>query len=163
MESFVWETSIAASADDVFSLLADLRAYDRWLPNSTAYHGTLQISDEPIKVGTTYVEPGPFGTRHGTVTSLIRPGELDFEQPMTMKPRFMGTIGIQLFHRIAVEGETVRLMRRLELSFHGPVRFLKSPIIRAFMKENDRMMKALKAFAEGERRPPSFANPASGA
>ncbi len=54
-----FETDVGASADDVFSLLADLRGYDPWLPRSSAFHGTSTISDGPIGVGTTYVEPGP--------------------------------------------------------------------------------------------------------
>ncbi|TXH99595.1 MAG: hypothetical protein E6Q76_19575 [Rhizobium sp.] len=155
VESLVWETNIASSAEEVFSLLAGLRDYDRWLSGSQAYHGILQISDGPIAAGTTYVQPGPFGTRYGRVTSMLPPTELDFEQPMIMRPRLMGSIGIRLFHRIAVnEDGTVRLVRRLELSFQGPVKLLKSPIIRAFVTENERMMKALKAFSE-KGRPPS--------
>jgi hypothetical protein len=67
-----WETEISASAEGVFSLLAELRDYDRWLPRSTAFNGTTQISEGPIAEGTTYIEPGPFGTRNGKVTKFDR-------------------------------------------------------------------------------------------
>ena len=90
-----WETTIRASAELVFSLLADLRDYDRWLQRSSAFHGTNEISAGPIAVGTTYVEPGPFGVRHGKVTEFISPIRLSFEQPMTMKPKALGVIGIR--------------------------------------------------------------------
>jgi 3-methyladenine DNA glycosylase Tag len=65
----------------VFSLLVELRNYDEWLPRSSAFRGTSEIFPGPIAVGTTYVERGPLGVRHGIVTHIVRPTELDFEQP----------------------------------------------------------------------------------
>ncbi len=99
-----FEADIEATAERVFSLLVELRDYDRWLPPSSAFHGTTRISDGPIGIGTTYVEPGPFGTRHGVVTALVRPTQLDFEQPMTLRPRFLGVLGIRLFHTLTPAG-----------------------------------------------------------
>ncbi len=155
MIAMKWETHIEAGAELVFSLLAELRDYDRWLPRSQAFHGTLAISDGPIAVGTTYVEPGPFGTRHGRVTELTAPTRLCFEQPMTMRPRLMGVIGIELFHTVTPSGAGVDVVRRLEMSPRGPVRFLLPFVRRSFRVENDRMMKALKEYAERAARPPT--------
>jgi hypothetical protein len=148
MIALSWEADIAADADEVFSLLVELRDYGRWLPNSSAYHGTLEISDGPIRVGTTYIEPGPLGTRIGRVTKLIRPTALDFEQPMTMRPSFLGLIGIRLFHTISAQANLAHLVRRLELSPRGPVKLARPLVVRAFTAENERMMQALKTFAE---------------
>jgi uncharacterized protein YndB with AHSA1/START domain len=145
-----FESDIGASADRVFSLLADLRDYDRWLPPSSAFHGTSQISDGPIEVGTTYVEPGPFGTRRGVVTALEWPRRLDFEQPMTLRPRMFGVIGIKLFHTLTPRDHGVHVLRRLELTPRGPIRLATPFVISAFRAENERMMKVLKAFAEGK-------------
>jgi uncharacterized protein YndB with AHSA1/START domain len=64
-----FETDVAANIERVFMLLAELRDYDRWLPRSSAFKGTSEISDGPIALGTTYVEPGPLGVRHGRVTA----------------------------------------------------------------------------------------------
>ena len=143
-----FEANIIATADRVFSLLVDLRNYDRWLPRSSAFHGTSKISDGPIEVGTTYVEPGPLGTRHGVVTSLIRPTRLDFEQPMTLRPPILGVIGIKLFHTLTPALDSVHILRRLELTPHGPIIMAMPPVVSAFCAENKRMMKVLKTFAE---------------
>ena len=143
-----FETDVGASADDVFSLLADLRGYDRWLPRSSAFHGTSTISDGPIGVGTTYVEPGPLGTRHGVVTRLTRPTRLDFEQPMTLRPSFLGVIGIKLFHTLTPEGDHVHVLRRLELTPSGPIKLAMPLVVSAFRSENERMMQVLKSSAE---------------
>ncbi len=146
-----WEADIAATAEEVFSLLVDLRGYDRWLPSSSAYHGTIEISEGPIALGTTYIEPGPLGTRVGRITKLVRPTELCFEQPMTMKPSFLGVIGIRLFHTISPRPGFVHLVRRLELSPRGAIKVATPLLVRAFTAENERMMQALKQFAESSR------------
>ena len=150
MVELSFEAEIRASAERVFSLLLELRDYDRWLPRSSAFHGTSKISDGPIKVGTTYVEPGPLGTRHGIVTRSIRPTHLDFEQPMLLRPRAFGAIGIKLFHRLTPEGDHVHVLRSLELSPEGPIRLAMPLVISSFRSENARMMKTLKTFAENE-------------
>jgi hypothetical protein len=134
----------------VFSILADLRKYDSWLPGSAAFHGTTKIADGPIAVGTTYVEPGPFGIRHGAVTDLSWPTQLNFEQPMTLKPRVLGVIGIKLFHTLTPGTGCVHLLRRLELSPRGPVRLMMPIVTKAFRIENERMMRILKTFAGRE-------------
>jgi uncharacterized protein YndB with AHSA1/START domain len=146
-----WETDIHATPERVFSLLADLRDYDRWLPNSSAFRGTHRISDGPIGVGTTYVEPGPFGTRHGKVTEFEPPRRLAFEQPMTGRLEVLGVIGIRLQMTLTPDGDTVHVCRELELDPRGPVKWLMPAIVPAFRTENTRMMKALKTYAESDQ------------
>jgi hypothetical protein len=136
------------SAERVFSLLADLRDYDRWLPKSSSFHGTVAISGGPVAVGTAYVEPGPLGTRHGTITQMARPTRLAFEQPMTLKPRALGMIGIRLLDTLTPSGSFVHLLRTLELSPRGPVRLAMPPVVAMFRVENERMMRTLETYAE---------------
>jgi uncharacterized protein YndB with AHSA1/START domain len=143
-----WEADIRASAERVFSLLAELRDYDRWLPRSSSFKGTNNISEGPIGVGTTYTEPGPFGVRHGKVTEFVPPTRLSFEQPMTMKPQALGVIGIRLSHALTPGVDSVHLLRELQIEPHGPVKFALPFVMLAFRAENARMIKTLKAFAE---------------
>jgi uncharacterized protein YndB with AHSA1/START domain len=146
-----FETEIRASAESVFALLVDLRNYDRWLPRSSAFHGTTEISDGPIGVGTTYIEPGPTGVRRGRITEYDPPTRLGFEQPMTMKPRVAGIIDIRLAHSLTPSADSVHLQRTIFLAFSGPVRFVQPLVKRSFVTENNRMMKALTAYAEAEK------------
>jgi uncharacterized protein YndB with AHSA1/START domain len=146
-----WESDIRAAAERVFSLLAELRDYDRWLPGSSAFRGTHRISEGPIGVGTTYVEPGLFGVRHGKVTEFEPPRRLAFEQPMTMRPSAFGVIGIRLWMTLAPDGNTVRVSRDLQLDPSGPVKLLMPFVLPAFRSENMRFMKTLKAYAESDR------------
>jgi hypothetical protein len=111
----------------------------------------MEIFDDPIRLGTTYVEPGPLGTRFGRITKLVRAAALDFEQPMTMKPSFLGVSGICLFHTISAQAHSTHLVRRLVLSLRGPVKLATPLVVRAFAAENERMMQALKTFAETKK------------
>ena len=143
-----FEIDVRAPLEQVFALITDLRAYDTWLPGSTAFHGTTSISDGPIRVGTTYVEPGPFAVRHGRVVELVPPTRVAFEQPMTLRPDFFGMVGIHLACDLTQANDFVRVRRSLDLTFQGPVKLASAVIIRLFNDENERTLNALKTFAE---------------
>ena len=150
MVELKFEAEIRASAERVFSLLAELRDYDRWLPGSSAFHGTVSISEGPIAVGTTYVEPRPLRHAARHRQRMDRPTRLEFEQPMTLKPPFRGVIGIKLWHALTPKGSSVHLLRSLQLSPRGPVRLGMPFVVRMFRVENERMMKTLKGLRRGE-------------
>ncbi len=67
---------------------------------------------------------------------------------MTLKPHFLGVIGIRLWHTLTPKGSSVHLLRALQLSPRGPVRLGMPFVVRMFRVENERMTKALKAYAE---------------
>src|SRR5580698_9760432 len=125
MPKLNFEIDVRAPMEQVFTLITDLRAYDTWLPGSTAFHGTTTISDGPIRVGTTYVEPGPFAVRHGRVIELVPPTRVSFEQPMTLRPGFFGVVGIRLACDLAQAADSVRVRRSLDLTFQGPVKLAR--------------------------------------
>jgi len=79
------EADIRCPAEAIFDLIIDFRGQDRWLAKSSSFRGTSEISSDPVALGTTYREPGPFGVRNGTVTEFERPARITFEQPMTMR------------------------------------------------------------------------------
>ena len=157
-----WETEIRGSAERIFALLADLRGYDRWLPGSSAFRGTNSISAGPIGVGTTYVEPGPLGVRHGRVTEFVPPTRLAFEQPMTLRPNAMGVLGIRLFMNLMPGADGVHVRRDLQLDPQGPVKLIMPLVLRAFRAENERMMRVLKDYAERAENTDSSARKTAG-
>jgi len=124
-------------------LLAEPRDYDRWLPGSLAFHGTLNISEGPITVGT-YMEPGPLGV----IMEMDRPTRLALEQPMRLRPPALGVIGIKLFHTLTPKGSSLHLLRALELSPRGLVRLGMPFVVKMFRIEDKRIMGTLKAYAE---------------
>ncbi|HEV8555965.1 MAG TPA: SRPBCC domain-containing protein [Actinophytocola sp.] len=148
MVELSFETEIHSSADTVFQLITDLRGYDRWLTSSAAYAGTTEISADPITAGTTYTESSPSGTRHGTVTELDPPNRVTFHQPMTMKPRSLGTIDIHVTYTLTPTPAGVHVARLVTLTLPWPLKPLQPFVLRQFRQESQRTIQALKSFTE---------------
>ena len=142
------EVLIRQDRSQVFDLLVDLRHYGAWLPHSSVFAGTTLISDGPIAVGTTYVEASLWGTRRGSITALQPPECVSYHQPMTLRPRWAGTIDVHIDDVLQDSGGATRLTRHLRLDLHGPVRSLEGVIARAFETEIRRTHARLKAYAE---------------
>ncbi|KAH6693579.1 hypothetical protein F5X68DRAFT_247918 [Plectosphaerella plurivora] len=82
---------IAINPSRAFACITDLAGYNTWLPQSDAFKGTTEISDNPIKVGTRYIETSPNGTRYGEVTALDEGScHVRFHQPLKARPEIMG-------------------------------------------------------------------------
>ena len=142
------ETDIAGSAEAIFDIIVDLRGYDRWLPPSKAFPGTTEISDGPIGVGTTYVESSADGIRRGTVTAFDRPTRVAFHQPMSMKPRALGTVDIGVTYTLTPAGASTHVVRVVELALPLALKPAKPIVLRAFRREIERTVAALKAYVE---------------
>ncbi len=141
MEHF--DAEVRDTPERVFARLADLRAYGDWLPGSANYRGTHEISPGPVAVGTTYVEPDPFGTREGEVTELDAPRRLAFVQTMLMRPAFLGWIGIELAYELTPHADHVHVRRTVVFTPRGSTKFAWPVIRRLFRRENARIMRAL--------------------
>jgi len=140
---------INGSAETIFALLADLQHYDRWLPGSESFGGITEIAPLPVSLGTTYIDAGPTGVRHGEVTEFAPPTLLSFHQPMQVKQGpLRGTIDIHLRHTLKPEGQMTRLNRDLSLGIQGLLNVVQPLIVAAFRKENERMLGILKQYVE---------------
>jgi uncharacterized protein YndB with AHSA1/START domain len=149
MPDLHFTTLIEGSAETVFALIADLAHYDRWLPGSKAFGTITQISPLPVGLGTTYIDAGPTGTRHGEVTEYDPPTRISFHQPMQVKQRLLtGTIDIHLRHTLEPTEQMTRLNRDLTLHIHGLLKVAQPFVIAAFRQENERMLLALKRYVE---------------
>ena len=141
------EADIRCPAEKIFDVIIDLGGQDRWLTPSSAYHGTLEVSSDPVTLGTTYREPGPFGVRHGRVTEFERPTAITFHQPMTMRLH-AGTVDVLMRYTLTpVDGGT-RVRRVVTLGIPWSLKLVQPVLIRAFRNESSRTLRALEAYAE---------------
>ena len=139
---------IHSTAEAIFGVIVDLRGYGRWLTPSTAYAGTTEISADPIAAGTTYVEAEPKGVRHGTVTEFQPPTRVTFHQPMTLKPRPMGIIDIDVRYTLTPMADSVRVGRDVTLALPWLLKPVQPLVVNQFRRESERTLLALKAFVE---------------
>lgn len=141
------EAEILCDAEAIFAVIIDFGGQDRWLTKSSAFRGTDAISENPVRLGTTYREPGPLGVRKGEVTEFDRPTSIAFHQPMTLKFG-LGTIDVLMRYTLEPRPDSTHVTR--VVTFQIP-RHLKpiEPIIKvAFRVESARTLLALKAYAD---------------
>lgn len=147
MVEFPSETDVKWPADRVFDLICDFDGYPRWLTGSSAYHGTHAISSNPVKLGTTYREPGPAGVRNGVVTEFERPTKITFRQPMTMKFG-LGVIDITVRYNLTPRDDQTHVRRVVSVELPWQLKPFPGMVLSQFKTESARTLAALKAYAD---------------
>jgi uncharacterized protein YndB with AHSA1/START domain len=141
------EVDIHCSAETIFDLIIEFGGQDRWLTRSSAFHGTSEISSNPVALGTTYREPGPFGVRHGEVTELERPTRITFHQPMTLKLH-LGILDATVRYTLTPGSSSTHVRRVVSLGIPWPLKIFQPLVAREFRVESGRTLLALKAYAD---------------
>jgi hypothetical protein len=143
------DADIRCAAEKIFDVITDFGGQDRWLAKSSAFRGTTAISADPVTLGTTYREPGPFGVRNGTVTEFERPAAVTFRQPMTLRLR-AGTVDVTLRYTLAPGpgAGVTHVARVVTITVPPRLRLVQPVLVRAFRTESTRTLMALKAYAE---------------
>jgi len=136
-------TEINRPAEDVFNLVADLAHYSRWLPPSKTYMETSEISDTPIKQGTTYVDKNTSNTMHGEIREFAPYSRIVFHQ--TSKGR---DLDITARYDLSPHGNGTHLARTVTISTAGILRLLQPIVVSRTRQENLRLLDALKAHLE---------------
>jgi uncharacterized protein YndB with AHSA1/START domain len=148
MVTFSLTAEMRGPAERVFDAIVDLRGYGRWLDSSADYSGTTEISSDPVAAGTTYVERSGVGVRRGTVTELLPPFLVTFDQPMTMRPTLFGVIDIRVTYSLTPSREGVRLDRLVTVELPWQLKLAAPLVVARFRNESERTVQALKAFVE---------------
>jgi uncharacterized protein YndB with AHSA1/START domain len=141
------QADIRGPAEKIFDLITDFKGQDRWLAKSSSFRGTGEISSDPVTLGTTYREPGPFGVRNGTVTEFERPTKITFHQPMTMRLH-AGTVDITLRYTLTPGTDGTHVKRVVTIGIPWSLRLMRPVLVRAFRAESGRTLLALKAYAD---------------
>ena len=142
--------SVHGSPEAVFDLIADMPNYNRWLPDSSAFGGTVNVTPYPVQLGTTYLDAGPI-EKPGTVTEYDRPRHISFHHTVQIRQRPLNTdVDARIRYTLEPDQGVTFVERRLILGFRLPgILNLGLPfILYGFRKENVRVMTALKRYAE---------------
>lgn len=141
------DADVAAPAATIFDIIIDLANQGRWLSESAAFKGTIDISSVPVRLGTTYREPGPVGVRNGVVTEFEPPTRITFDQPMTLKWH-LGTLGVVLRYTLTPFDGGTRVHRVCTLTVPSHLAVLKPIFVRSFRVESARTLAALKVYGD---------------
>ncbi len=139
-------TTINASPQTVFDRLADFAHYDNWLPPSSLFKTVMEITDNPVRQGTKYVDNG----LHGEVTVCQPPQNLTFHQVTELKLAGFIPAGldITIAYQLKADGSGTNLTRDVTVQAGGILKLLQWWLVRSIAAENRRILAALKTGLE---------------
>jgi len=138
-------TDIKRPPEAVFNLLADIAHYHKWLPPSRTYVETTDISDMPIKQGTTYVDKNTNGAMVGDVREYRPYTRIAFHQ-IGKNPN----VEVTASYLLSPTPEGTHLERTTTVEMTGFWRLLQPIAVRQIRAENARTLATLKAYLEGQ-------------
>ncbi len=147
-----FNTYVNGPSERIFDLVADMPNYGKWLPDSSAFGGTVNVTPYPVRLGTTYVDAGPI-LKPGSVTEYERPKHISFHHTVQVRRSYLNMdIDARIRYTFTPkEGGTV-VDRKLVLTFNlrGIYFLILPPLLYGFRKENNRTLAALKRYVEAQ-------------
>jgi uncharacterized protein YndB with AHSA1/START domain len=143
-------TQIAGAPEVIFDLIADMPNYGRWLPDSDAFGGTVNVTPYPVRLGTTYLDAGSV-EKPGEVTEFDPPRHIGFHHTVMVRQALLKTdIDARIRYTLTSKGGGTFVLRELDLLLNLPIfGKLASPLIlRSFRNENVRTLACLKRYVE---------------
>jgi uncharacterized protein YndB with AHSA1/START domain len=146
---------IAGPPEVVFDLVADLPSYGRWLPDSSAFGGVVNVTPYPVRLGTTYLESGAI-EKPGAVTEFDRPKRIGFRHTVMIRRPIKTDVEARIRYRFEPSQGGTAVLRELDLTIElrGPLKLLRPALLWGFRKENLRTMACLKRYVEAQRTGP---------
>ncbi|HEY3586501.1 MAG TPA: SRPBCC family protein [Myxococcaceae bacterium] len=141
---------ISAPPEVVFDLVADMPTYGRWLPDSSAFGGTVDVTPYPVRLGTTYLDAGPI-QKPGKVFEFDRPRHIGFQHTVMIRSPIETDVEARIRYTFEPAQGGTAVLRELELviDLRGLLKLLGPALLWGFRKENVRTMACLKRYAEG--------------
>src|ERR1700712_2945850 len=146
MPTLHFSTTINAPPKAVFNRIADFAHYDNWLAPSPHYNSTLEIADNPVRLGTTYVDKGRNSTMYGEVTVCRSPEKIAFHQVTHLKLLRLIPAGldITIAYQLNANGTGTDLERDVSLQANGVLKWFQSRLMSGISAESQRILEALK-------------------
>jgi uncharacterized protein YndB with AHSA1/START domain len=149
MAAISYTIDINAPAKKVFDVVTDLQSYAEWLPDSASFKGTTEVSESPVKLGTTYIESTPSGIRNGKVLEFEPPSKVVFHQPMKLNPVSKGLlVDIRVEVTLTEKGGVTTVERNVYLGLPEPLLPGKTAWEEGAAAEGARTMTLLKQRVE---------------
>jgi uncharacterized protein YndB with AHSA1/START domain len=143
-------TQIAGAPEVIFDLIADMPNYGRWLADSDAFGGTVNVTPYPVRLGTTYLDAGSV-EKPGEVTEFDPPRHIGFHHTVMVRQALLKTdIDARIRYTLTSKSGGTFVLRELDLLLNLAIFYkLASPLIlRSFRNENVRTLACLKRYVE---------------
>lgn len=142
--------AVERSIETVFEQIRDLSGYKSWLPASKMFTEVMDISDYPVRVGTTYADKGPAAVMRGQVIEMEPPKLIAFRQVMDFKRGVLSgesTMSIR-YSLEAVGSRETLITRELRIETAGVLMVIRPVLAMAIRKEDERVLQRMKEYLE---------------
>ena len=145
-------SQIAGPPEVVFDLVADMPNYGKWLPDSSSFGGTVDVTPYPVRLGTTYLDAGPI-QKPGKVTEFDRPRRIAFRHTVMIRRPITTDVDARVRYTFEPSQGGTAVLRELDLTIdlRGPLKLLRPVLLWGFRKENVRTLACLKRHVERSR------------
>ncbi len=146
----IFRIVVERSIETVFEQIRDLNGYKSWLPASRMFTEVMDVSDSPVKVGTTYADKGPAAVMRGEVIDMEPPKLIAFRQVTDLKRGVLsGEVTLSIRYRLEASGSRETLVtRELRIQTTGLLMVVQPVLAMAIRKEDERVLQRLKEYLE---------------
>ena len=127
----------------VFDALTRLGQLGGRIESSSTYRGTVDVSDDPVRVGSTYVDRTPIGRLRGEVLALEEGRRVVFRQATAR-----GDLDVGITYDLEPTPDGTRLVRTGEITTRRWLAPVHPVVVWTTRAENRRTMDRLKASLE---------------
>ena len=148
--SFRFTADVAGPPGVVFDLVADMPNYQRWLPDSPAFAGTINVTPYPVRLGTAYLDAGPV-EKPGSVTEFDPPRHIAFHHTVQIRSGPLRTdVDARIRYTFEPRQSQTFVLRELDLvtDLRGLFKLASPYLLSAFRKENVRTLACLKQYLD---------------
>lgn len=138
-------TTIHAPVERVFDLIAQIDRYGEWLPPSNTFKEVREVSDRPVRAGTTYIDQGQSTPMRGHVTVYERPTRIGFAQAQNMP---LGRLAVETTYTLVATASGTHVTRDFQFHTGGLLLLIRPLLAGVLRQENERILAALKGYAE---------------
>jgi hypothetical protein len=96
MPDLHFTTVINAPPQAVFDRITDFAHYNQWLPTSNMFKSVMEISENPVRLDSTYVDKGTNSTMYGKITVYHPPEKITFHQVTQIKVLGLAVAGLEV-------------------------------------------------------------------
>ena len=133
----------------VFDALTRLGQLQGRIASSSTYRGTADVSDDPVRVGSTYVDRTPIGRLRGEVLTLEQDRRVVFRQATAG-----GDLDVRITYDLEPTSNGTRLVRTGEITTRRWLAFVHPVVVWTTGAENRRTMDRLQTSLEGAHEGP---------
>ena len=137
------ELAIGRPPTVVFDALTRLGLLQARIESSSTYRGTVEVSDDPVRAGSTYVDRTPIGRLRGEVLELEADRRVVFRQATAR-----GDLDVRITYDLEPTSGGTRLVRTGEITTRGLLALVHPIVVWRTRVENRRTMDRLKASLE---------------